>query len=45
MYKDLVAQQHHPLRAELRNLGVQLGMVNSDGREQGTERLIFGIFP
>lgn len=45
MYKDLVAQQHHPLIAELRNLGVQLGMVSSNEGEQRTERLIFGIFP
>lgn len=45
MYQHLVAQQHHPLIAELRNLGVQLGMASSDEGEQRIERLIFGIFP
>lgn len=45
MYRDLMAQQHHPLIPELRNLGVQLGMLSSDEGEQRTERLIFGIFP
>lgn len=45
MYKDLVAQQHHPLIAELRNLIVQLGVASSDEGEQRIERLIFGIFP
>lgn len=45
MYKDLVAQQHHSLIAELRNLGVQVGMASSDEGEQRIERLIFGICP
>lgn len=45
MYKYLVAQQHHPLIAELRNLGVQLGMAGNDEGEQRIERFIFGIFP
>lgn len=45
VYKDLVAQQHHPLIAELRNLTVQLGMASSHDGEQRVERLIFGIFP
>lgn len=45
MYKDLMTQQHHPLIAELKNLGVQLGMASSDEGERRIEGLIFGIFP
>lgn len=42
MNKDLMAQQHHPLIAELRNLGVQLGMASSHEGEQRIERLVLG---
>lgn len=45
MCNDFVAQQHHPLIAELWNLGVQLEMARHDEWEQRIERLIFGIFP
>lgn len=45
MYKDLVAQQHHPLIAGLSNFGVQLGMASSNEQEPRIQRLISGIFP